>query len=426
MRDGRPRGIVGGMAPSRDRFLLIASVGLSAAGDTLAIAPLATILAAETGSGFAVAAFFGALWGPSVVLGSVAGRIVDRFENVRLLTFVSVAQAVAAASMIVALDSIPALLALATLIGAGNAVAQAAEFSLAPTAAGPRGIASLNGWIESARYLGMTVGPALGGLLTAVGHPSVALAGNALTFLAVAAIALSLTVRRRPAATEHGSGGGEQVDAPRSGFAVLSATTELRTTIWIAIASLVAMTTVWPAEPFFATDVLGGSEATYGLLMSTWTLGMAIGSIGLASRVTPERLAVAAVGAIAIQGFWLGLPTVLLSIPFAAGAYVLGGAAHGAKNVFVRTLIHERVAASAHGRAAAAYNAMRNGAELIALVGGGVLVAAIGARTTISLAGAIPILVALAGLVVLARRSAMRRGPIGPPVELGATARAQV
>ena len=408
------------MARARDRFLLTASVGLSAAGDTLAIAPLATILAAETGSGFAVAAFFGALWGPSVLLGSLAGRIVDRFENTRLLAAVSVAQAAAAAAMILALDSNAALLGLAFLIGTGNAVAQAAEFSLTPVAAGEAGVARLNGWVESARYLGMTVGPALGGLLAAAGHPAIALAGNALTFIAVAAIALSLTVRRHPAAAGLGSGGGEQA-AARSGFAVLREGLELRTTILIAIGSLVAMTIVWPAEPFFATDVLGGSEATYGLLMSTWTLGMAIGSIGLGSRVAPERLAVAAVAAIAIQGFWLGLPTLILSIPLAAGAYVLGGAAHGAKNVFVRTLIHERVPSAAHGRAAAAYNALRNGAEMIALVGGGILVTAIGARYTVALAGGVPILIALAGLGVLTRRSARSRGPIGAPrpVEAG-------
>jgi MFS family permease len=420
MHGARPCGIVAVMATTRDRYLLTASVGLSAAGDTLAIAPLAAILAAETGSGFAVAAFFGALWGPSVVLGSVAGRIVDRVENVRLLTAVSIAQAVAAAAMIFALDSIPALLALATLIGAGNAFAQASEFSLSPVAAGEAGVARLNGWIETARYLGMTVGPALGGLLAAAGHPSVALAGNALTFVAVAAIALSLTVRRHPARAGGDAGEEGEADRVRSGFSVLfRASPTLGTTIWIAIVSLVAMTTVWPAEPFFATDVLGGSEAAYGLLMSTWTLGMAIGSIGLASRVKSEHLAVAAVAAIAIQGFWLGLPTLLLSIPFAACAYVLGGAAHGAKNVFVRTLIHERVPAGAHGRAAAAYNALRNGAEMIALVGGGVLVAALGARTTISLAGGIPILVAIAGLAWIAakgrRRTAARLEPALEP-----------
>ena len=145
---------------------------------------------------------------------------------------------------------------------------------------------------------------------------------------------------------------------------------------------------------------------------------MAIASIGPPphpSRAPRGRR----VAAIAIQGFWLGLPTLVLSIPFAALAYVLGGAAHGAKNVFVRTLIHKRVPAAAHGRAAAAYNALRNGAEMIALVGGGILVTALGARTTISLAGGIPILIALAGLVVLTAKGRATTGSLDTSRWLG-------
>ncbi len=58
--------------------------------------------------------------------------------------------------------------------------------------------------------------------------------------------------------------------------------------------------------------------------------------------------------------------------------------------------MHQRVPARLHGRAFAAYNALRNGAEMVALVLGGLLIAAIGARWTLFLAGAVP---AIAGLV---------------------------
>jgi hypothetical protein len=80
------------------------------------------------------------------------------------------------------------------------------------------------------------------------------------------------------------------------------------------------------------------------------------------------------------------------------------------KNVLARTLIGERVPAALHGRAFAAYNGLRNGAELIALAGGGALVAALGARETLALAGAIPVLAALAGL---ATYRVTRRAPLG-------------
>ena len=51
--------------------------------------------------------------------------------------------------------------------------------------------------------------------------------------------------------------------------------------------------------------------------------------------------------------------------------FVFGGVAHGVKNVLLRTLIHERVPDALRGRAFAAYNGARNGAELGALALGG-------------------------------------------------------
>lgn len=67
--------------------------------------------------------------------------------------------------------------------------------------------------------------------------------------------------------------------------------------------------------------------------------------------------------------------------PPAGGAVVAaGGVAHGTKNVLIRTLIHEQVPERLHGRTYAAYNGLRNGAELFALALGGVLVATVGAH----------------------------------------------
>jgi hypothetical protein len=106
---------------------------------------------------------------------------------------------------------------------------------------------------------------------------------------------------------------------------------------------------------------------------------------------------------IALQGAGLSVQTVWTVLPFAAALYFVGGIGHGTKNVLVRTLIHERVPAAAHGRAGAAYNALRNGAELAALLLGGVLVEAVGARGTLALQGGIPILIALAGLLAVLR-----------------------
>ncbi len=380
----------------RDRRLLSGAVGLSALGDFLGFIPLALYLQEHTGSGIAVAGLFIALWTPSVILGGPAGLLADRVESRRLLRDVSLAQAAVAVVLALAFGGVAATLALTALLGVGVAIAQPAEFALAPAVAGAGGVAAVNGRIEAARYLGFTLGPVLGGLLAAAGGTRIALLANAASFLAVAAAAQALRARREPGPRDAG-GGGDRARA-RDGFAFLLGDGVLAPVVLVAFVSLLFMTASATAEVFFAKDVLHAGDSGYGVLMTLWTLGMVIGSTVVASRVPAAAYATGALAAIALQGAGLALPTLWLVLPFALGAYLAGGIGHGTKNVLVRTLIHDRVPDELRGRAWAAYSAGRNGAELFALVAGGLLVAAIGARWTLLLAGALPVIAAGAAL----------------------------
>ena len=184
---------------SRDLRLLAGAAGLSALGDFMAIFPLILRVQQRTGSAFAVSALIFALWGPVVLAAGVAGAIVDRFENRRILIVVSLVQAATVTAMLAGLDSLWALLPLMTVLGLGVAVSQPAEFALIPAAAGA-GIdaARANGLMETVRSLGFTAGPLVGGALGAAGLLWLALALNALSFVVVAAAALLLRARRRP------------------------------------------------------------------------------------------------------------------------------------------------------------------------------------------------------------------------------------
>ena len=101
----------------RDLRLLSGAVALSAAGDLLLIVVLSLHVHDLTGSGYAVAALFAALMAPIVVLAPVAGRLVDRVENRRLLLVVSLAQAVVATGLVF-VDGLAPILVLAALLGA--------------------------------------------------------------------------------------------------------------------------------------------------------------------------------------------------------------------------------------------------------------------------------------------------------------------
>ena len=122
---------------SRDLGLLAGAAGLSALGDFMAIFPLILHVQQRTGSAFAVSALIFALWGPVVLAAGLAGVIVDRFENRRVLIAVSLGQAAVVAAMLLCVDSLSALLPLMTLLGFGVALSQPAEFALVPAAAGP-------------------------------------------------------------------------------------------------------------------------------------------------------------------------------------------------------------------------------------------------------------------------------------------------
>jgi MFS family permease len=406
----------------RDRRLLSGAVGLSALGDFLGFIPLALYVQEHTGSGIAVAGLFIALWSPSVVLGGPAGVLADRVESRRLLRDVSLGQAAIAAVLALTFGGLAATLALTALLGVGVALAQPAEFALVPAAAGPAGVAAANGRIEAARYLGFTLGPVLGGLLAAAGGTRIALLVNAASFLAVALAAQALRARREPQGADRSAetAGGPASGIPRArdGIAFLLSDGVLAPVVGAAFVSLLFMTASATAEVFFAKDVLHAGDTGYGVLMTVWTLGMVVGSTLVASRVPAAAYATGALGAMALQGAGLALPTLWLVLPLALGAYLVGGVGHGTKNVLVRTLIHTRVPDELRGRAWAAYSAGRNAAELVALVGGGLLVAAIGARWTLLAAGALPVLAASVALAQAARRRAL------PPASLTSAASA--
>jgi sugar phosphate permease len=117
-------------------------------------------------------------------------------------------------------------------------------------------------------------------------------------------------------------------------------------------------------------------------------------------------MAAVALIALGVQGLGVAAQTAWAILPAALAGYLVGGVGHGLKNALVRTVIAQRVASAAHGRAFGAYNAARNAAELGALGAGGAIVGAVGARDALLIAGAGPMIAALFGLLALRHQRA--------------------
>jgi MFS family permease len=395
---------------NRDFLLVSGSVGLSAMGDWVAMVALGLHVKEISDSGLSVAALWICLFGPSVLVAGHAGLLVDRVEAGRLLAAVSAIGA-AVAALLGFLDSLGPVLALTALLGVVFAISQPAEFALVPTIAGEERIQAANGHMETIRYIGFGLGPLLGGLLFAAGGLQLAMTVDALTFALVACAALALRVRREPAELD----ADQRAPRARDGIAYLFADRTLALVMVVAFASLLFMSAVWVGELFFVEDVLGMGDVSYGAMLSIWTAGMALGALLLSPRVAAYALAGVGLAAATAQGLALALPALWLSFAFFLACSFAGGVAHGLKNVMFRSLIHIQVPDKLHGRAFAAYNGIRNTAELGAFAAGGVLVAAIGARGVLAFAGGLSALAGAIGLLVLLRRTARGAPGAAPP-----------
>lgn len=379
----------------RDLRIVAAAIAVSAIGDFVAMISLA-LRANEMWKGVGVAVLLICLWSPLAALAGHVGILVDKLETRSLAICSAVFQAVIAAALAF-VHSLAAIFALTIVLGIGIAVSAAAEFALVPLLAGSRQIARANGIVESMRGIGFVVGPAIGGLLAAGAGTRYALLADAATFLVIAGVLATLPVRRRI----------EQVsEAPlraRDGIKLLFSERALAVAMGAGAVTLVFMSASIPADVVYAKNVLGAGDAGVGFVLTAWAVGMVV-----AANTIPHRIPIAAVATVtllgaAVQGVGKFIAPFWLVYPFMLGCWVVGGAGHGVKNTGFRTLIHERVDATHHGRAFAAYNGLRNTAELVALAGGGILVATLGARGTLWIAGGASALAALVGVALLSR-----------------------
>ena len=389
-----------GPVRERDLRVVAGAICVSALGDWIALVAMGLraneMATSSMGNGLAVAGVFICLWAPVVLLAGYVGLLVDRVETRGLLVAVSAVQACVALALAF-VGSLWALLALAALLGSGIAIAQAAEFALVPALAGERSLQAANGLVETARALGFAAGPLCGSLLVAAGGTAAAMVADAVTFVAVGAAGLSLAVRRRVVRDGH-----DERRRARDGIGFLFADRLVALMVVVVFVSLLFMSASIPADLVYVQDVLGVEDIGIGVVLTAWTIGMLAGSNLVARRVSLGGLAAAALVGVVVQGTGKLLAPIWLVFWFMVVMYFVGGIGHGLKNVTSRTLIHTRIAPERHGRAFAAWNGVRNAAELGALAAGGVLVGALGARQTLWLAGSLSALAGLVGLAVLA------------------------
>ncbi|HET7122187.1 MAG TPA: MFS transporter [Solirubrobacterales bacterium] len=315
--------------------------------------------------------------------GVVADRVSPRLAMLGADAARAASTGILAALLLAGVAQVWELALLYAVDGAATAFFNPASDAIVPQIVPRERLQQANALLNLSRALGRVLGPALAGVLLALGSPGAALAADAATFTVSAACLLGIRApRRRPA----GEGEPFLVEM-REGWHEFSA----RTWLWVvvlgaAVSNAIYFPVIQVLGPTVAKASLGGSSA-WALIMTSMGIGAMLGG-ALALTIRPRRPLLAGEGSIIL----LTLPVLLLALPaatvaIAAGALIAGGAGTVAQ-ILYETVWVQHVPTEALSRVAA-YDWFGSLAlEPIGLALIGPLAAGIGISTTLWIAAA--------------------------------------
>jgi MFS family permease len=396
---------------------------VSSLGDRIHQVALVFLVARATNnSPLALGLVFAAMTVPSLLVGPLAGALVDRWDRKRVMVGSDLARA-----GIVGLIPVVSGLSVGLVVGLVFALAVASSFFRpARSAALPQVVPDADLLTaNSAMWVADTVsdlaGYGLGGMFVAFLGSSLALAFwiDGASYLAsaalVAAVVIPPVVRSTaegPARSDAEQGDAEQGDAPApasirremaEGWRFLrSETVLLATTIQAAIAEygLGALTALSPL--LVASLALGGTDAptAYGFFEMAMGAGLVGGGIvlgGLAARLPKGLAIIAAFTALGVLLVALSMTShLLVALALAAGV----GLANVTFVVPSQTLFQQRTPGEMLGRVIAIRLALVNGVLATAMATSGAMAQLFGLRPALLACGLLTAGVGLAGLAV--------------------------
>ena len=319
----------------------------SCLGTGLAYVALPLLAYDRFGTAWAVAAVLAPDLLPAVVLGPLLGALVDRVGWQACAALADLVRCVAFVGLLSA-HSLPLMIAAACLAGVGTAMfapsALAGLSRLSPALRRPAAM-GLFGALDD---LGLTVGPALAGLLLAVTAPAALMGVNAATFAISALLLLTLRPAREggtPAARPRRS----LLSEARAGIRALAGRADIRTLLGSSTATVFCVGVTNVGEVVLARSVFGVGGSGLAALMTAGGVGTVLGSLAARFEQPWQWRRAYLVGLTCMGGELLGcglLPSFWLVLPM----FAVGGFGNGLALVHDRLLLSHAAEESLHGR----------------------------------------------------------------------------
>ena len=335
---------------------------------------------------------------PSMLLGAVVGAVADRTSHLGCAIAADILRAVAIVGLLL-VDGVAAMLALAVVLGMGNALFRPATSALLPALVGPERLTAANALYGMSRDAGQLLGPALAAGVLLFTGPEALLAINATTFILSALLLARLRGVGRPAEVS----GETLLSDTRAGIRAVMRDRMTRTLMCTSGAVVMVAGTMNVAELVLAQRELGAGSSGFALLVCAYGCGLVSGSLLGASDTDEDGLRRRYLLGLVLLGMGLAGSAVAPVVGVAMATFAFSGLGNGLFVVSDRVLLQRIVPDRLHGRAFGLLDAVDSWGFGMAVLVGGALASTYGGRTTFALAGAGTLLVWLTAARVLRR-----------------------
>jgi Na+/melibiose symporter-like transporter len=413
------------------RFLLGAGL-VSLTGDWLLGIGLVYSVYALTGSTLASAAALLSSFVPQVVVGSLAGVFVDRWDRKRTMVV---------ANLVLAVGLLPLLLVsgaqqiwLVYVVLAAESVVEVffapAEQAMLPRVVPDEDLVAANGLNGQVRNLARLVGSGLGGVTAAVGGITAIAAADAATFLLAAFLVSRIRTSGRPLA-ETSDNATEVVRGRLAGLvdewrAGLRATWRSPVIRMLLVFTLITSTGEGIMGTLFAPyvrEVLHGGAQVYGLISGVQAIGGIMGGFlvaSLGSRWSPVVMLGAGAVAFGLVDLAIFLYPLLLVSPWPAAAGMIVVGLPGAVTVAgLQTLFQRHTVDAERGRVFALGSLVSSVTVVVGSLGAGLLGDSVGIMPVLAVQGVGYVVAGLLMLAVLDRGAG--RAPVAASLDLPGT-----
>ncbi|MGN6663296.1 MAG: MFS transporter [Solirubrobacterales bacterium] len=267
------------------------------------------------------------------------GVFADRISPRRAMLWADAARTVSmgliAALLLAGAAQVWQLALLYAVDGAATALFNPASNAIVPQIVPGRRLQEANALLSFSRWAGKVAGPALAGVLLALGSPGFALGVDAATFAVSAACLWGV---RAPGLRDEDEGDSFLADLRHGWTEFISRSWMVAIILSAGITNAIFFPIFQVLGPTVAKESLGGSSS-WALIMSLWGVGGLLGGfVGLSVR--PRRPLLVSEGFVV----FFAVPVILLAIP-AQAAVIAAGALVGGSTVSLAEILYETTAA---------------------------------------------------------------------------------